>query len=386
MAETKAPRKAGKPKKISDSAASQPAAPKPRRIPSARRGLEGAAPARHIAPPEAMPIGMEDVAVTEEDQSMNHAAHAVSATSIHGLSPSAPIPRAYQPPAPTPKPAAPQQSRSAQADFLAPSNNSFDLASGKSRNGFVTFLTWLLSILIILGIIALVMLYRFPNFSAKWVNKIAHEQLLPESAPSNSSSSSSSQTPAAIAPTPTPVVFRAAAPQQLAQAVDAAVQSAYPSLQVSSNTDSSELASQNLTADTLLYKTPQQSQAQQIAATLASSFGLQVQLTADDSLQEDILVYLVPKLSSPNLNGSTALVSNANGVPGAARQYCQVLTGYKAGSCSAVNATSAASGITVSYKKAADFFTLARTPEFASATFQQAPAGQAQDISVTIGK
>lgn len=276
-------------------------------------------------------------------------------------------------------------------NFLAPDYNSFGLSVKKSRGGFTTFIIWLLGILIVIGIAVLVLLYAYPTQSSQWFNtaksKIMQEinSLKHQASGGQAASQSSGRTPVAVPVSK--IQFRTASGSAaLAAAVDSSIQSGYSDYQVVSNSDPSEVSSLNLTQDTLLYKSSEQPQAQEVSSSLAQNFGLQVNLQANDNLQEDVLLYLVQTLSNPNLNGATSIVYNANGSPGAAKTYCQILTGYKASSCTASNSKTSAQGIQVLYKNVPIMFILARTPKFSNATFQQAPAAQQEDIAVTLGK
>ncbi len=267
-----------------------------------------------------------------------------------------------------------------EKEFLAPESKSFEIKEKSKRSGVATFFIWLLDILIILGIIILFLLYKYPAQTQNWIAKFTgHGASQPTTTTSSSPVTDGSST--------TQQTFRTATSvTALAQTVDTSVQSQFSSLSVQSSADPSEVAAQNLSGDVLLYQTAAQSEAQQIATYLQQQFGLQPKMQQSDSLQEDVLLYLSSTVSNPNLSNDVAAVYNASGKSGAAKQYCDTLTSYKAASCTAANATANTTGLAVSYKTEAEHFTLARTNAFAGATFQTAPASQVQDIVVTVGK
>jgi hypothetical protein len=268
-----------------------------------------------------------------------------------------------------------------EKQFLAPDYDSFNLDQKPKRSGIATFFIWLLDIIIIVGIIALFLLYKYPTQTQNAIGKVIPKFALQQVGPTSPSSSSASQTPGAQ------LTFRTATSvTALASIVDTNVQSQFSTFTVQSSTDPSEVSSQKLNSDTILYTSSSQSEAQQIATYLTKQFGIQPQMQEAGSLQEDVLLYLAATIANPNLSNDVAAVYNASGVSGAAKQYCTDLTNDKAASCSAANAITTSTGLQVSYKTEAQHFTLVRTSIFAGATFQIAPASQAQDIVVTVGK
>lgn len=360
-----------------------------RKAPTAR--LSRSAGMGDIATPDAEDTA-EDIQVEETEtrlESISIAGGAVHAANIHGSRIQETVP--YRPVTPTPASApvvaptietayAEPVASDDEKDFLAPDYNSFNLEQKPRRSGIATFFIWLLDIIIIIGIVALFLLYKYPTQTQTWIGKV-FPKFAPQQAASTDTSSQSSST------APVQMTFRTATSvTALAQVVDPKVQSQFSSLTVQSNADPSEVSSQNLTNDTILYQSAAQSQAQQLATYLTQQFGIQPQLQESDSLQESILLYLTTTLANPDLSNDVAAVYNASGVSGEAKQYCTILTNDKAASCSAANATAPATGLQISYKTEAQHFTLARISTFAAATFQAAPASQTQDIVITIGK
>jgi hypothetical protein len=267
-------------------------------------------------------------------------------------------------------------------NLLAPEYQSFNLEAKKRRSAIATFFIWLLDILIVLGIVALILLYKFPTQSENWLAKI-DPRLAGQQQTAQTSGTTAAVTPSANAL----VVFRTATTvTALAQAVDVAVGNSFSSLNITASSDPSEISSLNLGSDTILYKSAQQSQAQSIATLLSKQFGIQAQLQENDTLTEDIVLFLTPTVQNPDLSSDAAIVYNGNGTSGIAKQYCGYLTADKVSSCASANASAPATGLVVSYKNQAAYATLIRTSQFAKATFQQAPNTQVQDIAVTVGK
>ena len=276
-----------------------------------------------------------------------------------------------------------RQTKTDEGNLLAPDYKSFNLESKKARSGIATFFIWLLDILIVLGIIALVLLYKFPNQSEAWIAKIMPKfASTQQSTQTNSSSTTSSNQTSSAQP-----VFRTASSiDALAQAVDAAVSSGVNTVSVNKSSDTSEISALNLGNDTILYKSASQSQAQAVSTLLTQQFGIQAQMQEDDTLTEDVVLFLTSTVQNPNLSNDVAIVYNGNGTSGIAKQYCGYLTADKVSSCASANAPAPTTGLVVSYKNQAAYATLIRTSQFANATFQQAPSTQTQDIAVTVGK
>jgi hypothetical protein len=268
-------------------------------------------------------------------------------------------------------------------NLLAPEYQSFNLEAKKRRSAIATFFIWLLDILIVLGIVALILLYKFPTQSENWLAKIDPRLAGQQQAAQTSGTTAAITTSNAN----TPVVFRTATTvTALAQAVNSAISSSFSSLNITASSDPSEISSLNLGSDTILYKSAQQNQAQSIVTLLSKQFGIQAQLQEDDTLTEDIVLFLTPTVQNPDLSSDVAIVYNGNGTSGIAKQYCSYLTADKVSSCASANAPAPATGLVVSYKNQVAYATLIRTSQFAKATFQQAPSTQTQDIAVTVGK
>lgn len=274
------------------------------------------------------------------------------------------------------------QNKADEGNLLAPDYKSFNLESKKTRSAIATFFIWLLDILIVLGIVALILLYKFPTQSENWIAKIVPRFASQQSTQTNNTPASSSSQSTSVQP-----VYRtASAVNALAKAVDAAVSSGVNTVSINNSTDPSEIASLNLGSDTILYKSASQSQAQAVSTLVTQQFGIQAQMQEDDTLTEDVVLFLTPTVQNPNLSSDVAIVYNGNGTSGIAKQYCGYLTADKVSSCSSANAPAPTTGLLVSYKNNAAYATLIRTSQFANATFQQAPSTQAQDIAVTVGK
>jgi hypothetical protein len=275
------------------------------------------------------------------------------------------------------------QTKTDEGNLLAPDYKSFNLESKKTRSGIATFFIWLLDILIVLGIVALILLYKFPNQSEAWIAKI-----MPRFASQQQSTQANSTPATASNPnSSTQPVFRTASSVgALAQAVDAAVSSGVNTVSVNKSADTSEISALNLGNDTVLYKSASQAVAQSISTLVTQQFGIQAQMQEDDTLSEDIVLFLTPTVQNPNLSNDVAIVYNGNGTSGIAKQYCGYLTADKVSSCASANAPAPTTGLVVLYKSNAAYATLIRTSQFANATFQQAPSTQTQDIAVTVGK
>lgn len=138
-------------------------------------------------------------------------------------------------------------------------------------------------------------------------------------------------------------------------------------------------------ADTLFIKPSAKSKAEEMLTFLAN-YGIKPQIQESETIQDDLVLYLVSELKNPDLSGQTAVVYNASGVTGAAKRTCDVLVGYKVSACSAVNSPSSGTGIVVQATEQSTFFILKRTAEFKNATFQAAAAEQVESIKVTLGK
>jgi hypothetical protein len=275
------------------------------------------------------------------------------------------------------------QTKTDEGNLLAPDYKSFNLESKKARSGIATFFIWLLDILIVLGIVALILLYKFPNQSEAWIAKImprfaSQQQSTQTNSPATTGSNQSSNAQ--------PVFRTASSVGALAQAVDAAVSSGVNTVSLNKSADTSEIASLNLGNDTILYKSASQAAAQTISTLVTQQFGIQAQMQEDDTLTEDIVLFLTPTVQNPNLSNDVAIVYNGNGISGIAKQYCGYLTADKVSSCASANAPAPTTGLVVSYKNQVAYATLIRTSQFANATFQQAPSTQTQDIVVTVGK
>jgi hypothetical protein len=275
------------------------------------------------------------------------------------------------------------QTKTDEGNLLAPDYKSFNLESKKTRSAVATFFIWLLDILIVLGIVALILLYKFPNQSEVWIAKIVPKFANQQQSTQNNSTPAASSNQSSSAQ---PVFRTASSVGALAQAVDAAVSSGVNTISVNNTSDTSEIAALNLGSDTILYKSASQSQAQTISTLVTQQFGIQAQMQEDDTLSEDIVLFLTPTVQNPNLSNDVAIVYNGNGTSGVAKQYCGYLTADKVSSCTSANAPAPTTGLVVSYKNQAAYATLIRTSQFANATFQQAPSTQAQDISVIVGK
>lgn len=138
-------------------------------------------------------------------------------------------------------------------------------------------------------------------------------------------------------------------------------------------------------ADTLFIKPSAKSQADTLLLFLAD-YGIKPQIQENETMQEDMILYLVAELKNPDLSGQTAAVYNASGVTGAAQKACDVLIRFKASSCNAFNSPNPATGFTVQSTEQSTFFLLKRTAEFKTATFQPAAEGQVENIRVTLGR
>ena len=271
-------------------------------------------------------------------------------------------------------------------NFLASEYTSFDLTPKKKRNWFSTFLIWLLTTLIIIGVAVAVILYIYPEQATSWYKdiqqKILHESN-DEPAQNNNQQSLVSPTPAA----PAQIKFgtdTTIAP--VAQLINSSIQTQYTNFIADTNVDTGVISTLNLSSDTLVYKSSIIDQVQQLSTYLLNQFGLQLQLQENDNIADDFMIYLTPTIAVPNLNNETILVNNANGTPGAAKTLCKTLQSYKSGVCTSANAAVTVKGTTVSYKDPKIYIVLARIQQFVGATFQSAPASQATDIVVTLGK
>jgi hypothetical protein len=244
-----------------------------------------------------------------------------------------------------------------------------------------------LTILIIIGVAATVVLYIYPDQAASWYKDIQQKVLHKDDSMQNNNQQASQTVAPATPVTPAQIKFGTDTTNtQIAQLINSSIQSKYSNFTVDSNVDTSVISQLNLNADALIYKSSAIDQVQQLSSYLLSQFGLQLQLQENDNIADDILVYLTPTISSPNLNSETILVNNANGTSGAAKALCKILTSYNSGTCTSANAATTVKGTTVSYKDSKIYLILARIQQFTGATFQVAPASQTTDIVVTLGK
>jgi hypothetical protein len=120
--------------------------------------------------------------------------------------------------------------------------------------------------------------------------------------------------------------------------------------------------------------------------TELATYGIKPEVQQVDTLQAGSVLYLTTLLAKPDLSGMTSAVYNATGVSGLAKTNCDILLGYKATACQALNATSSQTGTTVAYKNVKALFNLKRSTQYQAAKFSAAPLEQVEDIRLTVGK
>ncbi len=260
------------------------------------------------------------------------------------------------------------------ADFLAPAGFSFDLKKpakhehGARRKWANSTVRLLGSVLIVLFLVLFALTFYASKFASKENGNITLDKQAQIVAPQQSSGNF--KLGVANAPTDVKTVLVNLLNQNLKQAsVDQNTSGTFPVV----------------TDDTLFVKNSAQSQSQAVVAYL-NSIGIRAKVQNQDTIPDDMVLYLVSTLKSPDISGQTATVSNATGITGLAKKYCDMLRGWHAVSCQAMNATAAQTGNTVSYKSPSALFNLKRTTQFANAKFSQAASGQVEDIKVVLGK
>lgn len=137
--------------------------------------------------------------------------------------------------------------------------------------------------------------------------------------------------------------------------------------------------------DMLFVKQAGMPQTNQLMDLLAQN-GIKPEITQVNDLPTDVVLFMTPIVSNPDLSGLTAAVYNGTSVTGLAKQQCDVLLKYKVTSCNALNATAKQKVTTINFKSYKAFFVLSRTQEFQAAQYSEADKTQVEDIRVTLGK
>ena len=256
------------------------------------------------------------------------------------------------------------------ADFLAPESKGFDL-EGEKNNSSVSLVRnffYFLSAIIIISALAVLALTIYSARSQQGSTNSAQ------------SSTQNQQIGAATNQTSKPTLQILNSNPKISDVLANTISSKFADITL--DRSSSNITTPN--EDTLLFKTGSNDFASALA-TFLNQYGISAKLQEDNSINSNFALYLVTTLKDPLLSGYTATVYNSTGVSGAAKKYCTALSSFKVSSCSALNATSAQKGSTISYKELNVLFTLSRTTQFQGMNFSAAAQNQIEDIKVTLG-